>query len=215
MNILITAGPTQEPIDPVRVITNRSTGLMGVEIAKRAAIRKHKVTLISGPVSIALPKMHKLVRVKTAEEMLKAVLKNYRNNDCLIMTAAVADYKAAVKSKKKLKKGGKKKLSIQLSRNKDILGSLKNYKKMIKVGFCLETNRLLDSARKKLKEKKLDFIVANVCSKRHNPFGSGKKNYSILTKESSLLQYRKKSKTELAKLILNIIEDAGDRVKSK
>ena len=161
-SIIVTAGPTIESIDPMRFITNRSTGKMGYSIAKEAIERGSDVTLITGPTNLTPPQnLKKLVKIESAKDMYEAVLENLDENDVVIKSAAVADYKPKNYSNKKIKKSDDD-LVIELDRNKDIaqeIGKIKNNK--ILVGFAAETNDLIENASLKIKKKNLDFIVAN------------------------------------------------------
>ena len=164
--ILITGGPTQEPIDPVRFITNRSSGKMGYALAKMARRRGAEVILITGPTSLPLPRRDiKVVPVRTAEEMRKAVFAHWEGSSVVIKAAAVSDYRPKVISQKKIKKGNTD-TTLDLERTKDILEELGRKKgNRILVGFAAETENLMANARKKLKEKNLDFIVVNDVTK--------------------------------------------------
>jgi phosphopantothenoylcysteine decarboxylase/phosphopantothenate--cysteine ligase len=170
MNILITAGPTREPIDPVRFISNRSSGKMGYAVADAAARRGHKVILISGPVSLKPPRKVKVVEVQTAVQMLGAVRKHLRWCHALVMAAAVADWRPAeAKSQKMKKNAGIPRL--RLKPTPDILKTVSSAKgTRLFVGFAAETRNLLPEARRKLIEKKLDLIVANNVSRRDSGF---------------------------------------------
>jgi len=180
LRILITAGPTREFIDPVRFISNSSTGFFGYEIAKAAVERGHKVTLISGPTFLAAPRGAKLVPVITALEMRAAVNRFFISSDCLIMSAAVADYRPADPSGKKIKKT-KSTLSIRLKKNPDILLEMGKRKgKRILAGFALETEDLIANAKEKLKKKNLDFIVAAPLYGKNDPFGDKKARFVII-----------------------------------
>ena len=166
--ILITAGPTIEDIDPVRFLSNRSSGKMGYAIAKAAFLRGADVTLISGISSqIAYQEINK-VYVRSADEMKKAVDKELKKNDVLIMTAAVADYKPSKISSKKLKKE-KNLTEIKITKTADILSSVKKENKII-VGFALETDNEIANAKRKLKEKQLDMIVLNSLKDKRSGF---------------------------------------------
>jgi phosphopantothenoylcysteine decarboxylase/phosphopantothenate--cysteine ligase len=170
MKLLITAGPTREPIDPVRFISNRSSGKMGYSIASVALRRGHKVVLVSGPVSIPPPPNAILVKVVTAADMLLAVNKKIGWCDALVMSAAVSDWRPAEFSKEKIKKH-KMPCSLPLVRNPDILMAVAPKKeKRIFVGFAAETGRLRPEALRKLREKNLDLIVANDVSRRDAGF---------------------------------------------
>ena len=171
IHLLITTGPTHEPIDPVRIITNRSTGLMGYEIAKQALKRRYKVTLISGPTGLKPLPGVKSISVERAIDMKRAVLREFRKADCLIMAAAVSDFRLKRVYSQKIKK--KKRLFLELTENPDILKSLPPKSGRVLVGFSLETGNLLRNARKKLIDKNLDLIIANIIDKRNMPFGKG------------------------------------------
>lgn len=161
LSVLVTAGPTQEPFDPVRYITNHSTGKMGYALALMAKRRGARVTLISGPVSIAAPAGVTCIPVTTAREMADAVLERFDDAQVLIKAAAVADYRPARPSAGKIKKTGDS-LSIPLERNPDIIAEAGRRKgDRIIVGFAMETDDLLENALKKLKAKNMDLIVAN------------------------------------------------------
>lgn len=160
IRILVTAGPTREPLDPVRYLTNHSSGKMGYAIARVAAGLGADVTLVSGPVLIPPPKNVETVSVTTACEMYNAVLSRFADCDMVIKAAAVADYRPAEESEVKIKKGGD--MVLALVRNPDILAELGERKtKQILVGFAAETDHVLENALDKLRRKKLDLIVSN------------------------------------------------------
>ncbi|MBI4411104.1 MAG: phosphopantothenoylcysteine decarboxylase, partial [Deltaproteobacteria bacterium] len=142
LTFLITAGPTQEPVDPVRYLSNRSSGKMGYALAKAARAMGHRVLLISGPTSLAVPKGVKLLSITTASDMHRAVMRNFRTADVIIKVAAVADYRPAWTQSKKIKKTGKP-LTLKLIPSPDILKELgrKKRKNQILVGFAAETDR--------------------------------------------------------------------------
>ncbi len=211
MKILITTGPTREFIDPVRFISNRSTGTIGFCIAKAAKAKKYKVILISGPTHLEPPAGVKFIPVETAEQMKRAVLKNLHSCDCVFMTAAVCDFRPARFSKSKIKKpkyaSGTKKITLELKQNSDILEAIsKGRKKQKIIGFALETEDLIKNATKKLKDKKLDFIVANKVSKSKNPFGERKTDAVIIGKKGIFKELKGVLKAELAKVLLGVIE---------
>ena len=207
LHIFIAAGPTVEPIDPVRFLSNRSTGYMGYELARMAKKRKHKVTLISGPTNIKPPKNIKLINVETARELQKKVRKELRKNKVLIMTSAVSDFRPTVFSKNKIKSG--KSLKLKLVKNPDILKSIsrKERKNKILIGFSLETENLLVNAKKKLKEKHLDLIVVNKTGRRENPFGKGKKTIYLLDASGGSQRLKNVEKTHIARAILDRVEE--------
>lgn len=175
INILLTAGPTQEPIDPVRFITNRSSGKMGFAIAEAAASRGAKVTLISGPVNLPTPCQVERINVITANEMLNQVLTHIKQHTIFIACAAVADYRMATVATNKIKKQGDE-LSLTLIKNPDIVATVAEIKenRPFVVGFAAETENIEHYARKKLFEKNLDMICANDVSQSDRGFGSDK-----------------------------------------
>ena len=162
MTFLITAGPTREPIDPVRYISNRSSGKMGYAIAEAALDVGHDVILISGPVNLAPPRNTKFISVSTSDEMFEAVQRHADESDVCVLCAAVADYKAAQVSPVKIKKRNAE-FSLELIPTRDILDSLgrRQERKFLLVGFAAETDHLEANATKKLREKNCDIIVAN------------------------------------------------------
>lgn len=207
-SIIITAGPTIESIDPMRYITNRSTGKMGYSIAQEAISRGADVTLISGPTKLTPPQnLKKLVRVESAKDMYEAVLENLDKNQVIIKSAAVADYKPKNYSNKKIKKSDDD-LIIDLDRNKDIayeIGKIKNDK--ILVGFAAETNDLIANAKGKIQKKNLDFIVANDLTKEGAGFGVDTNIVKIIDKEGAITEYPKMKKEEVANIILDKVRD--------
>jgi phosphopantothenoylcysteine decarboxylase/phosphopantothenate--cysteine ligase len=159
--VLVTAGPTEESIDPVRFISNRSSGKMGFALARAARRRGADVTLISGPTALAFPRNIRCLSVRSAEDMREKVLENFKEASILIMAAAVADYRPTHPSTEKLKKN-KGEIQLLLERNPDILNETGRQKgERILVGFAAETGNLLSNAQSKLLEKNLDLIVAN------------------------------------------------------
>jgi len=205
MKALITAGPTREYIDPVRFITNASTGAIGFEIAKAAKKKGYAVRLISGPTQLRSPAGVKLISIETAAQMKAAVLKSLKWCDCLFMTAAVCDFKPAKLSAQKIKK----KIGpapLKLLQNPDILeaaGKKKGKRKII--GFALETQNLIRNAERKLKEKNLDYIVANKISKTSHPFGPGKTTAVIISREGVVKRLQEISKKQLAVELLELL----------
>lgn len=203
--VLITAGPTRSHIDPVRYITNRSTGKMGYEIAKEARDRGAEVTLISGPTSLENPKGINFIKIDTNEEMKDIVLQYFHNSDIVIKSAAVADYKIKEYSNKKIKKGDGD-LNLTFTRDNDILQLLGNEKtNQILVGFAAESNDVLENARRKLFKKNLDFIVANDITSNETGFGSEDNKVIIISKTGKEVHLDKMSKREVASNIFETI----------
>ena len=184
--VLVTAGPTCESIDPVRFITNHSTGKMGYAVARQAMLRGAEVTLVSGPVSIAPPPFVKVIRVQSAQEMFEAVRDNYETMDFIIKTAAVADYTPAAVSSEKIKKSDDgSDLSLPLQRTEDILKWLGAHKKEGQklCGFSMETENMLENSRAKLERKNADMIAANSLRDAGSGFGTDTNHLVLITKD--------------------------------
>ncbi len=201
--VLITAGPTQESIDPVRYITNHSTGKMGYSLAKMAMLRGAQVTLISGPVSIAPPPFVKVVDVKSAQEMFEAVAQHAPDADMIFKAAAVADYTPAQYADNKIKKK-EGDLSIPLCRTQDILAYLgqNRREKQIICGFSMETENMLENSRQKLLKKNVDIICANNLKVPGAGFGVDTNVMTLITKDS-ILELPLQSKESVANTILD------------
>ncbi len=201
--ILITAGPTQEPIDPVRFITNRSSGRMGFALAKMARRRGADVTLISGPTHLPVPRGNvRFISVGTASEMREAVLEHYKECSVIIKAAAVSDYHPKFVSDQKLKKLNAH-ASLELERNPDIIGEIGSLKgNRVLVGFAAETTDLTANARKKLKEKHLDLIVANDVSRSDSGFATETNKVVIINSQGKVDLLPLMSKEEVANIIL-------------
>ena len=206
--ILITAGTTRERIDPVRFISNYSTGTFGYEIAREARRRKFNVTLVSGPTSLKAPSGVKFIPAESSLDMRKVVLAEFPKADCVIMTAAVADWRPRYSARRKIKKTSRK--IFELIENPDILAEVGARKKdKIVVGFALETENLERNALKKLKDKNLDLIVANKLTREANIFGDIKLNVITVDKFGNRTRIFNKSKAELAKIILDRVLSFG------
>ena len=203
--VLISAGPTRAAIDPVRFITNKSTGKMGYAIAEEARDRGAEVVLVSGPTTEKVPYGVKVINVTTNDEMRKAILDNYDTSDIVIKSAAVADYKAKEYSNQKIKKG-EGDLNLTLTRDNDILRELGDRKKhQILIGFAAESQDVIENATKKLKNKNLDYIVANNISSNDTGFGSDDNKVSILTKTDEVISLEKMSKRNVANELFDIV----------
>lgn len=203
--VVVTAGPTQESIDPVRYITNHSTGKMGYSIAKICMLRGADVTLISGPVSMDAPMFVKVVRVKSAQDMFEAVKKEGEDADIIIKAAAVADYRPDSISDEKIKKSDDD-MSIHMERTQDILNYLGENKKegQFVCGFSMETQNLIENSRKKLKKKNADMIVANNLKVKGAGFGTDTNVVTLIT-EDEVKELDILSKEDVAKCILDEI----------
>ncbi|GFZ29691.1 phosphopantothenoylcysteine decarboxylase [Clostridium zeae] len=204
--VLVTAGPTVSDIDPVRFISNRSSGKMGFAIAEEARDRGADVVLIAGPSDIPDPFGMKIVRVRTNEQMMKAVLEDFDSSDIVIKSAAVADYKPKVYHDKKIKKT-EGDLSIDFIRDNDILKTLGEQKKnQILIGFAAESNDLIENADGKLKRKNLDYIVANDISKSDTGFASDDNLVTIISSKGEHFTLDKMNKKDVARNLFNIIK---------
>lgn len=203
--VLITAGPTQESIDPVRYITNHSSGKMGYALAKMAVLRGAEVTLVSGPVNIKPFMGIKLINVTSAADMYNAVTQESESQDIIIMCSAVADYTPADYSEQKVKKSDDD-LAIRLNRTQDILKYLGEHKReeQLLVGFSMETENLIENSRKKLTKKNADFICANSISSNETGFAVDTNRVTIIS-PNDCIELPLCSKEETADLILNSI----------
>ena len=206
VTLLVTAGGTQEPIDPVRVITNRSSGKMGYAVAEAALERGARVVLVSAPSSLTPPSGAELVPVSTASEMLDAVTSKLRHADVLVMAAAVADYRVDQASGKKVKRGDSS-LHLTLVPNADILAETASMQEappgLVRVGFAAETEELVERAREKLFRKKLDLIVGNLVEGADSVFGSDYNQVVILDTAGQQLDVPMAPKLHVANRILD------------
>ena len=207
MHILITAGGTREYIDPVRFISNASSGRMGYALVRAAIRAGHTVTLITAPTAIRTPAKAKVVNVETSKDMFLAVKKYFTECDCLIMAAAVSDYAPARTSKRKLKKS-EADLTIKLKPTRDILAwAGKNKKSQIVVGFALEDKAIRHRAENKLKEKRLDMIVANTPS----AIGARESTVQIKTADGHWREIAMSTKNRTAGTIIRKVEALSSR----
>ena len=202
--VLVTAGPTREPMDPVRFITNHSTGKMGYAIARAAAMRGAEVSLVHGDTALESVRFTEDVPVMTAEEMFKAVESRFDDTDIYISAAAVADYRPSVVADQKIKKKDDD-MSVSLERTKDIIGTLgaKKTKQFI-CGFAMETENLLENAKDKLKRKNMDMIVANSLRTEGAGFGGSTNVVTIITPEKAV-ELPLMEKSEVADRLLDAI----------
>jgi phosphopantothenoylcysteine decarboxylase/phosphopantothenate--cysteine ligase len=205
--ILVTAGPTLEPIDPVRYIGNRSSGRMGFALANSAALRGADVTLVSGPVHLKTPRNTRRVDVRKASEMLDALKEEFPKCDVLVMAAAVADYTPAAAAEQKIKRDeASSGITLELRNNPDILKALAPLKKHQRViGFALETEQGMENARRKLQEKGLDAIVLNNANEEGAGFETDTNIVTIITAAGEIRKLPKMTKFDVANEILNQI----------
>lgn len=203
--VVVTAGPTREALDPVRFLSNRSSGKMGYALAQVAAARGAAVTLISGPTALAVPPGVERVEVTTAAEMCAAVLEHFSGATALVMAAAVADWRPKAFSPEKIKKGEHKSLLLELERTPDILAAVAPRKKpgQLVIGFAAESSRLTENAREKLLRKRLDFIVANDITRSDAGFASDTNEVKILWPDGRVEELPRAAKEEVAAAIWN------------
>jgi len=205
-HVVVTAGPTREHVDPVRYLSNESSGRMGFELARAAAQRGWRVTLISGPVALETPAGVRRVDVVSAREMLAAARTAFRGADALFMAAAVADWRPRrrLAGKWRAKDGGAATASIELVRNPDVLATVARGRgARLAVGFALETADGLRRARAKLERKRLDYIVLNDDS----ALNASRATVTILGRDGSLRRFENRSKPALARVLMDLAED--------
>ena len=203
--ILVTAGPTREVLDPVRYLTNHSTGKMGYAIAKAAASRGAEVTLVTGPVNLEKPVFVKVIRIESAREMFEAVKAVSQDQDAIIKAAAVADYRPVFTAQEKMKKKDGQ-LTLALERTDDILGYLGQNKRegQFLCGFSMETQDLVENSRAKLIKKNLDMVVANNLKVEGAGFGTDTNVVTLITRQEEIA-LEKMSKDQVADEILTRI----------
>jgi phosphopantothenoylcysteine decarboxylase/phosphopantothenate--cysteine ligase len=215
VKFVVTAGPTREPIDPVRFLSNRSSGKMGYAIAAAALEEKHRVVLISGPVALPVPLGAEIIRVTTGDEMFEAVSAQLADCDVLVMCAAVCDYKPVEASTQKMKKQ-RMLFSLALTPTRDILASLtRPDHDCFIVGFAAETQELEANARRKLREKNCDMMVANDVSSAEVGMESDDNELTIFSKSGERKNLPRGKKTELARALLKIILNAREKCLTK
>jgi len=206
VNILVTAGPTREPLDPVRYLTNRSSGKMGYALARVARERGHRVRLVTGPVAIEPPRGVTVTRVLSAREMLRAVSGSFPWADALIMAAAVSDWRPAHVAAGKMKKKGRT-LVIRLVKNPDILEGVSRMKGgRTVVGFAAETGDPVAEALHKLRRKKLDLVVANDVSVPGSGFDADSNLAALVFRDGTVVRLNRMRKTTLARIVVEHVE---------
>ena len=212
MKFLVTAGPTREPIDPVRYISNRSSGKMGYAIAEAALESGHEVILISGQVSLQPPRAAKLVSVSTSDEMFDAVHRDASKCDICVLCAAVADYKPASVSPAKIKKRSEN-VSLELIPTRDILDSLGHWhdRRFLLVGFAAETNDVEENAARKLREKNCDIMIANDVSSEKSGMESDKNEVTILFQNGERQKISRAPKTFIAHELVKIFQNSATK----
>ena len=210
MKFLITAGPTREPLDPVRYLSNRSSGKMGYAIAQAALESGHEVVLISGPVNLAPPSRAELISIMTADDMFDAVHQHAGDCDILVMCAAVADYKRATISPQKMKKR-EAELALNLIPTRDVLASLPQDRQYLVVGFAAETNDLEKNARQKLREKNCDIIVGNDVSGAAAGMESDENEVTIFFRDGEQKKISRAPKQIIARELVKIFAKTREK----
>lgn len=212
VRVLVTAGATREAIDPVRFISNRSSGKMGYALAEAARARGATVTLISGPTHLSAPPQVNVTRVQTAEEMLSAVLAHFDESDVLISAAAIADFKPARTFEQKLKKATRKSLTIELEPTPDLLRTVAERRThQLLVGFAAESEKVIEHAQEKLRSKNLDLIVANDVTLPDAGFEVDTNIVTLLTRDGKVETLPKMTKREVAERILDVVKELRDK----
>jgi len=207
MKVLITAGPTVEPIDPVRYLSNHSSGKMGYAIATAAVDEGFEVILVTGPTDIDLPDGVTMISVRTALEMEAAVKDYLPSCDAGVFTAAVSDYRVAEYSDQKMKKVvGQETLTLELVKNPDILAGARDYFDGVLIGFAAETEQVVENAREKLQRKRVDVIVANDVSREDIGFGSDENQVSLVYADD-VVELDLMSKDEVGIQIVGVLQE--------
>jgi phosphopantothenoylcysteine decarboxylase/phosphopantothenate--cysteine ligase len=215
VRFVVTAGPTREAIDPVRFLSNRSSGKMGYALAEAASAAGHDVTLISGPACVAPPPTAQFISITTSDELYEAVHRATPGCDVLVMCAAVSDYKSATVEPRKMKKR-KTPFALELIPTRDILSSLpKENRSYLVVGFAAETHDLETNARKKLREKNCDMIVANDVSRNDSGMESDENAVTIFFRNGDLETIARASKKIIARELVKIISKMSEKCLTK
>jgi len=214
VRFVVTAGPTREALDPVRFLSNRSSGKMGYAIAEAALAKKHDVTLISGPSCLAPPRGAKTVPITTSDELFAAVRRALRECDVLVMCAAVADYKPAAVSARKMKKR-KAAFPLRLIPTRDVLASLPKRRRYLVVGFAAETHDLKKNAQKKLRTKNCDAIVANDVSGSETGMESDENEVTIFFRDDETKTISRALKEIIARELVKIFEKMFEKSLTK
>ena len=220
MKFLVTAGPTREPLDPVRYLSNRSSGKMGYAIAQAALDAGHEVVLVSGPVALEPPEGVLVVRVTTSEEMFMAVHSRVRDADVCVLCAAVADFRPATVAERKIKKGTRSSLTLELVPTRDILLSLRDVPRAagdprpVVVGFAAETDDVIAHAKEKLRAKGCTLIVANDVSRADIGFESDENELTLLFASGEIRALPRSPKnvlaTDLVKIFASFLQNVVD-----
>ncbi len=208
MKVLVTAGPTREPLDPVRYLGNRSSGKMGYAIAAAAVAAGHEVTLVSGPAEAPFPAGARVISVETSDEMHDAVHAEIEGADVFVMCAAVADFKAARVEPHKIKKDGRATILLELTQTRDILRSVRERGvRAITIGFAAETQNVAENARRKLREKGCALIVANDVSQSGIGFGADENAVTLFFASGETREWKRASKAEIGARLVQLFSE--------
>ena len=213
VKILVTAGPTREPLDPVRYLSNRSSGKMGYAIARAAVEAGHETLLVSGPVALTAPDGARLVAVTTSDEMYEAVHSWVGWADVCVLCAAVADFRPTQVASQKIKKENIASLTLELVPTRDVLRSLRDYKpsdgqrRPLVIGFAAETNALAENARRKLRDKGPDLVIANDVSQNGVGFDSDDNELRLFFASGEERNLAREKKETLAHILINIFSE--------
>ena len=206
MKVLVTAGPTREPLDPVRFLSNRSSGKMGYAIAAAAVAAGHEVTLISGPAELPFPSGARVISVETSDEMHDAVHAEIEGADVFVMCAAAADFKPVRAEPHKIKKDGRTTFLLELTPTRDILRSVRGVRATV-IGFAAETQNVAENARRKLREKGCALIVANDVSQSGIGFGADENAATLFFANGEVRAWERAAKAELGARLVEIFSE--------
>ena len=204
LHIVISAGPTREPIDPVRFLSNYSTGYMGSRLATEALARGHQVTVVSGPSKELLPSRARVMLVETAKEMEHALRRQMKHADAVIMAAAVSDFRPVRAASRKLPRRVRHRLTLEAT--PDIVARLPRHARQVVVGFALETGDVLPRARRKLRAKRLDLLIAQRANGKGSPFGRQAVDAWLLERSGMVTKLGRLSKSKVARALLDKVE---------
>ena len=208
LRIVLTAGPTREPIDPVRFLSNYSTGYMGAQLAAEALRRGHQVTIICGPTQESMPSGARVLPIETAEEMARALRRQARRAEVIIMAAAVSDFRPARLAGAKL--SGHAQRTLRLRATPDLIAELPRRARQLVIGFALETHQVVPRAQAKLRAKRLDLLLAQEANRAGAPFGRRRVRAWLLTRGGSVSALGQRTKPAIARMLLEKIESLWD-----
>ena len=208
LRVVLTAGPTREPIDPVRFLSNYSTGYMGAQIAGEALRRGHQVTIVCGPTQESMPQGATVLRIETAREMARALRQQARRAEVVIMAAAVSDFRPARRAQAKLSRHAPR--TLRLHATPDLIAELPRAARQLVIGFALETHRVIPRAQAKLRAKRLDALLAQQADGAGSPFGRRRVRAWLLTRSGAVRAFGQRTKPAIARMLLDSIESLWD-----